>query len=211
MFGTQHQYYLVIKSYAQNTNFINKSYSEPILNGCAGIFAGLTEAALTPFERVQAILQTEKYHQKYKNTFHAFRGIYNDYGLRELYRGLNSICIRNGFANSMFFALRKPITEFFPHSTSQLQNTFYNFLTGALLGASLSTIIYPLNVLKANMQADIGGEFTTVYKKFRIIYESRDKRLSLYNKGISGNFWRALLSWGITNAAYELFLDFFKY
>ena len=61
------------------------------------------------------------------------------------------------------------------------------------------------------MQADIGGEFTTVYKKFRIIYESRDKRLSLYNKGISGNFWRALLSWGITNAAYELFLDFFKY
>ena len=189
---------------------MNKSYAEPLLNGFAGIFAGLTEATLTPFERIQAILQTEKYHDKYKNTFHAFKEIHREYGFRELYRGLNAICIRNGLSNSIFFSLRKPIAELFPKTNSQLKNTFYNFLSGALLGTTLSTLFFPLNVLKANMQARVGGEFTTVYKKFRIIYESRDKQLSLYNKGIKGNFWRAMLSWGITNSAYEFYLDAFK-
>ena len=210
MFGTQHQYYLIAKSYVQNTCFESKALTEPLLNGFAGIFAGLTEATLTPLERIQAILQTEKYHNRYKNTFHAFRGIYNEYGVKELYRGLNAICIRNSVSNSIFFSLRKPIAELFPKSNSKIKNTIYNFLTGALLGTTLSTIFFPLNVLKSNMQAELGGEFVTVYKQFRIVYESRDKRLSLYNKGISGNFWRALLSWGITNSAYEFYLDALK-
>lgn len=39
----------------------------------AAIVAGTFEAALMPFERVQTILADAAYHQKYRNTHHAFR------------------------------------------------------------------------------------------------------------------------------------------
>lgn len=39
----------------------------------AGIIAGTFEAVLMPFERVQTILADATYHEKYKNTHHAFR------------------------------------------------------------------------------------------------------------------------------------------
>lgn len=39
----------------------------------AGIIAGTFEAVLMPFERVQTILADATYHQKYKNTHHAFK------------------------------------------------------------------------------------------------------------------------------------------
>jgi hypothetical protein len=206
MFGSQHQYYLIAKSHLENTKFINKKYAEPFLNGFAGIFAGLTEAVLTPFERIQAILQTEKFHDKYKNTFDAFKQIYRQHGFKELYRGLNAIALRNSLSNSIFFSLRKPMTDLFPRSNSQISNAIYNFITGALLGATISTLFYPLNVLKSNMQAKVGGEYVSVYKKFRIVFESRDKQMSLFNKGINGNFLRALLAWGITNSSFEIYL-----
>jgi len=38
-----------------------------------GMVAGTIEAALMPFERVQTILADAAYHEKYKNTHHAFR------------------------------------------------------------------------------------------------------------------------------------------
>lgn len=37
------------------------------------MIAGSFEAVLMPFERVQTILADAAYHEKYKNTHHAFR------------------------------------------------------------------------------------------------------------------------------------------
>jgi Mitochondrial carrier protein len=39
----------------------------------AGMVAGTFEAVFMPFERVQTILADAAYHEKYKNTHHAFR------------------------------------------------------------------------------------------------------------------------------------------
>lgn len=45
-----------------------------ILAKClAGMVAGTIEAVLMPFERVQTILADAAYHEKYRNTHHAFR------------------------------------------------------------------------------------------------------------------------------------------
>lgn len=38
----------------------------------AAMIAGTTEAVLTPFERIQTLLQDHKYQQQFKNTTHAF-------------------------------------------------------------------------------------------------------------------------------------------
>uniref|UniRef100_A0A1I7U644 COX assembly mitochondrial protein n=1 Tax=Caenorhabditis tropicalis TaxID=1561998 RepID=A0A1I7U644_9PELO len=61
-------------------------------------FSGACEALLCPLERVQALLQTSKYHDKFKNTLHALTRI-QDYGYREYYRGFSVILIRNSLSS----------------------------------------------------------------------------------------------------------------
>lgn len=39
----------------------------------AGLIAGTVEAVLMPFERVQTILADATFHERYKNTQHAFK------------------------------------------------------------------------------------------------------------------------------------------
>jgi hypothetical protein len=187
-----------------------KSVSETkryyILTSISGGLAGLTEATLNPFERVQAVLQQSKFHDSYKHTFHVFQEITREHGFKELYRGMSAICLRNSFSNAVFFSLRSPIKSLFPEAKSKVENSVYDFINGGLLGACLSTLNFPLNVIKSNMQAKIGGKFTGIYHTFKLVYEARDRRILLMFKGVGSNFTRALLGWGITNSVYELIL-----
>lgn len=73
----------------------------------AGMVAGTFEAILMPFERIQTVLADAAYHEKYQNTHHAFRMIISEHGVKELYRGLLPILIRNGPSNAVFFVLRE--------------------------------------------------------------------------------------------------------
>lgn len=51
----------------------------------AAFFAGTLEAVLTPFERLQTLMQSEKYNRNFRHTGHAFYDI-RVYGLFEYYR-----------------------------------------------------------------------------------------------------------------------------
>jgi hypothetical protein len=127
-----------------------------------------------------------------------------------LYRGLSALSLRNSLSNTVFFSVRKPIKDLFPKTESEIQNLFFNFLTGGLIGAFVSTIFYPMNVLKSHMQAKIGGEFLSIVNTFHILYDSRERKLSALFKGVGGNFWRAVFAWGITNASFEFYLKFLR-
>jgi hypothetical protein len=203
MFGSQHEYYLALKQW---TNMSHHT----LLMGVAGALAGLTEATLTPFERVQAVLQVEKFHTSYTNSLHVFQQVTKLHGYRELYRGFSAICIRNSLSNFIFFTARQPLKSVFPAARSKLENVVYDFMSGGLLGATISTLFYPLNVVKSHMQVKIGGEFMSVKAAFRTIYVARDRRLLNMFKGVHGNFIRAIFSWGITNSVYELVLPSIK-
>ena len=181
-----------------------------LITSISGGMAGLTEAILTPFERVQALLQIPKYHDSYRHTWHVFQDVTKAHGFNELYRGMSAICMRNAFSNSLFFSLRIPMKEMFPETDNKFENSIYDFLNGALIGAVLSTMFFPLNVVKSNMQANVGGDFPGIYKTFMVVYEQRDRKLAGMFKGVGGNFTRALLAWGITNSVYELILSSFK-
>lgn len=215
MFGTQHEYYLLFKKHCENSNseFIKSMNSfrrDLLITGLSACFAGLTEATLTPFERVQAVLQMQKFHDSYRHTWHVFEEISKSHGIKELYRGLSAICIRNSLSNVIFFTIRQPLKASFPNTNSKLKNTLYDFLSGGILGAFISTLFYPLNVVKSHMQAKVGGDFANIYQTFRIVFESRDRNINMLFKGIGSNFTRAILSWGFTNAAYELVLSTFR-
>jgi len=214
LFGTQHQYYILIRDslekLIERKHFIdNHSLIDPIIQGSAGYLAGTTEALLTPFERIQAILQTPKYHDSYKNTFHIFKELRQRYGFRELYRGFVIISLRNSVSNVLWFSLRNPLKKSLPEPTHKAQDVLFNFLSGGILGAFISTVFYPFNFVKSHMQSGIGGPFPGVIRSFKELYAKNPGVVNFY-RGAHGNFVRAMLSWGITNSSYEFYLDFFK-
>ncbi|XP_053694866.1 mitochondrial nicotinamide adenine dinucleotide transporter SLC25A51 [Sabethes cyaneus] len=169
----------------------------------AGLMAGSVEAILMPFERVQNLLADANYHQKYKNTHHAFRLIFIEYGFKELYRGLVPILWRNGPSNAMFFVMREEADQRLPKRPTVITQRTQEFVAGACIGAFISSVFYPLNVIKVTMQSRIGTPYESMWWALRQVYYERDRKLRNVYKGVSMNCTRAFFSWGIMNSAYE--------
>lgn len=177
----------------------------------ASVFAGTCEAILTPFERVQVLLLTPKHHGTFKSTYHTLTTLhcYNS-GVKEYYRGLSAILIRNGFSNAIFFGLRKPIKQLLPKADQgTVKNSVNDFISGAVIGAICSTLFYPINVIKTRMQSNVGGEFLSLKQTYVLIYNERGRDLRKFFRGCHVNIARSFLSWGIINASFEMLLKFF--
>lgn len=174
-----------------------------VVKSVAALASGSLEAVLMPFERIQTLLADAHYHNSFKNTFHAFKEIGRLYGFREYYRGLFPILLRNGPSNVGFFIIREEVQVRLPETDSKLRRTFYQFVSGACIGAFLSSIFYPLNVVKVSIQSNIGGEYRNPLIVLGEVYRERGGRVRHIYHGVGTNCTRAFLSWGVMNAAYE--------
>lgn len=171
----------------------------------AGLVAGCCEAVLMPFERIQTLLIHPKYHQQFKNTAHAAQYINQNYGIKEFYRGLVPILLRNGPSNALFFIIRDEVQLRLPRQENMIYRSLQDFVAGASIGACLSTLFYPLNVIKIAMQIDLGGPHRTLACEFKNILRKRGSNYVNFYHGAGLNISRAFLSWGIINASYEIF------
>lgn len=197
MFGT-------FKTYSENITKTVPSISPFSVVCAAAILAGSTEALLTPFERVQTLLQDRHYNTKFKNTYHAFIDL-RKHGFKEYYRGFTPIILRNSIGNILFFSLKDRVKDgFLPSSNSVLSNLVNNFIAGAFVGALTSTIFYPVNVVKTQMQVCCGTKFVSLYEAFKITYNERGRSIKKMYLGVHVNYTRAFLSWGIINASHQL-------
>lgn len=79
-----------------------------------------------------------------------------------------------------------------------------NFFSGAVLGAIISTLFYPLNVAKSLMQLTVGGPHPSVWATLARAHVDRGGLRGLYH-GVHGNALRSMVSWGIINSSYELY------
>ncbi|CAH0557738.1 unnamed protein product [Brassicogethes aeneus] len=177
-----------------------------IAKALGALLSGTTEAILMPFERIQTLMADSTYHKKFRNTFHAFRFV-KGYGVGEYYRGLVPILFRNGPSNVGFFIIREEMQEKLPKYETELLRTTTEFLCGALIGVFLSSLFYPLNVLKVQMQSKIGGPYENPLQVLGNIYRERGCRISKMYYGVGTNCFRAMLSWGVMNTAYEHIKD----
>ncbi|KAH7728838.1 Mitochondrial carrier triple repeat protein 1 [Aphelenchoides avenae] len=195
----------------------------------AAFLSGATEALLCPFERIQALLQTSAFHDKIRNTADAFQAV-RRHGVKEFYRGISAIVIRNSLSNVLFFTMREPLMSAVfrlgvqtvdavdgrsvdpnaspksPRSKKEapLISLFADFISGAFLGATISTIFFPVNAVKIRMQSTLATEFLSPWAVFRMVWDERNRSLSGLYRGVQMNFGRSLISWGITNTVYEL-------
>ncbi|KAK2908721.1 hypothetical protein QQF64_001352 [Cirrhinus molitorella] len=180
----------------------------PVLltDSIAAVLAGTAEAVLTPFERVQTLLQDPRHHGNFQNTAHIFRFLLQQHGIRELYRGLVPIVLRNGPSNVFFFGLRGPIKDLLPEAETKAGHLVNDFVCGGILGAGLGVVFYPLNLVKSHAQVQIGGEFQSCRTILLNVLRERDGKVSRLFRGVHLNFQRSVFSWGIINATYELLL-----
>ncbi|KAL3889953.1 hypothetical protein ACJMK2_002268 [Sinanodonta woodiana] len=179
----------------------------PVKQITAGMLAGTVEAVLTPFERVQVLMQDKRNYNKYSNTVHAVKELYK-YGLREYYRGLTPILLRNGPSNVAFFMTRDYIIASYPSVKNETSKIMLDFISGALLGALISTISYPINVVKVRMQAQIGGPFHGFIQTSCVLFSEREWKLTNVYRGVHINYTRAFISWGVINATYEFLIRY---
>ena len=99
----------------------SSSTEEPVfIRLLASSCSGLTEALLTPFERVQTLMQIPKYNDSFKNFFEAFKQM----GLRECYTGFSAIALRNMLGSGLFLFFREPVQKHLPHSSNAAVNLY---------------------------------------------------------------------------------------
>jgi len=197
MFGTFEQFKRIL---------IERQVSTTSSVVLAAFFAGCTEAILTPFERIQTLMLDHRWSSQFRNTPHAFVSL-AQYGIREYYRGLSAILLRNGPSNIIFFGCRDPIRSTLPDSLNQF-GLLADFLSGACLGAFISTIFYPLNTTKTHMQASLGGEFRSFRSVFLTLLKERGAAGMF--RGVHVNYTRSFMSWGIINMTYGYLLRILK-
>ena len=201
---------LMFGTYNQTHNFIIDHspvhLSLLVSHSLAASFAGCTEAVLMPFERAQCLLQAKNYNQRLSNTWHTFKVLHQS-GFKEFYRGLSAVVIRNCLSNILFLGLREPIKEYLPTPKSHFGESLCSFISGAGLGMVLSTMFFPLNVVKNRMMTDtIGGEFLNISTTFRTIFNERNRKWRKMFRGVHINYTRAFISWGIINMVYDFLM-----
>lgn len=96
-------------------------------------------------------------------------------------------------------------------STGQIRHKdsmLHDFLSGAILGMFISTLFYPLSVVRTRMQTRAPGtEFLSIVKAFNAVYSERDRKFTRLFHGCLINVLRQFVSWGIINCSYEFVLD----
>lgn len=131
------------------------------------------------------------------------------HGFLEYYRGITAILLRNGPSNILFFSLRDHVRGYLSPSGSHSSigaDLWRDFLSGSCVGAVISTLFYPVNVIRTRMQTEPPGtRHLSLWRASVDIYHQRDGNLRKLMRGVHINYSRSFLSWGIINACYELF------
>ncbi|KAJ6218595.1 hypothetical protein RDWZM_009752 [Blomia tropicalis] len=208
MFGAYNQYGNWLRSNPETASLLE---GHPLWTSFfASMLGGSTEALLTPFERIQMILQDGRTHNQYRNTMDAFMKL-RKYGFGEYYRGMTAVLIRNGPSTFMYFGFKDEVKSWVErHQKNMGQNVSFNnltnFLTGGILGAFISTIFYPINVVRIQMMIqEVGSPKISIWSSWINLYQERYGKPHLILSGIQLNMVRSILYWGCMTVFAEHF------
>ncbi|XP_007889236.1 solute carrier family 25 member 53 [Callorhinchus milii] len=173
----------------------------------AGCLAGAIEAlVLTPFERIQNVLQDHRKVAKLPHVQSILKEFYS-YGLKGslqlgYYRGFLPVLLRNSTGSALYFTFKDPIKNSL--SDQGLPVGISAFVSGSVNGVAICLALYPLSVLVANVQSQVGAGTQSLRTSAQNLWASRSGKLLYVYRGSSLIVLRSCLSWGITTAIYEL-------
>ncbi|XP_048400562.1 solute carrier family 25 member 53-like [Stegostoma tigrinum] len=172
----------------------------------AGSLSGIIEAlALTPFERVQNVLQDHRKDVKFPNT-HSILKEFNSYSFKNklqlgYYRGFLSILLRNGTGSALYFSFKDPVKDLFLERG--IPSGISAFVSGSFNGMMVCFILYPLSAVIANVQSHIGEKKMSLWNFIAKFWVSRARSLLYIYRGGSLVILRSCITWGITTTIYE--------
>ncbi|XP_045886903.1 solute carrier family 25 member 53-like [Micropterus dolomieu] len=176
--------------------------STSALPALAGFGAGLVEAVVfTPLERVQNVLQNSQNDRHLPTLKSVLVRLKTQSLVIGYYKAFLPITARNALGSSLYFGLKGPVCDVV--AGQGLSPLVSSFLSGTLTSMAISLALYPLSVLIANMQAQVGGEVTGVMAYWRMLWKSRQRSVALLYRGGSLVILRSCITWGITTAIYD--------
>ncbi|KII68038.1 Solute carrier family 25 member 51 [Thelohanellus kitauei] len=169
---------------------------EFLLYTLAGCTSGTIEVIFTPLERVQTLLTCPRHAMALNNMVSGSLYIFKYYPFKEFYRGWQAVLLRNCVSTALFFYIRDEINAHWP--VGKYEN-LKNFMTGAALGCTMSTLCYPINATRIHMQSELGDQHPNLKESFSRLFNQRNRSIRGLYFGGGTNALRSLISWGIIN------------
>lgn len=155
----------------------------------AGAFSGIPLAAIIgPTERIKCLMQVDK--SKYNGFSHCFQSVYQEGGLKSVFRGTGSTALRDVPGNAAYFGTY----EFVKRLTCQLEgrekaSTVGTLLAGGCAGVCNWIIAIPFDTVKSRWQTAPAGMYDTSVHVFQTLVRQEGPR-ALF-RGISPALLRA--------------------
>uniref|UniRef100_A0A452SMA6 Solute carrier family 25 member 53 n=2 Tax=Ursus americanus TaxID=9643 RepID=A0A452SMA6_URSAM len=173
----------------------------------AGLMSGVVEAvALSPFERVQNVLQDGRKQARFPSTVSILKE-FNSYGLwgrlsLGYYRGFWPVLLRNSLGSALYFSFKDPIQDGL--AEQGLPNWVPALVSGSVNGTITCLVLYPLIVLVANMQSHIGWQsMPSLWASAQDVWDTRGRKVFLIYRGGSLVILRSSVTWGLTTAIHD--------
>ncbi|XP_021788180.1 solute carrier family 25 member 53-like [Papio anubis] len=173
----------------------------------AGVMSGLVEAvALSPFERVQNVLQDGHKQARFPSSFNILEE-FNSYGLwgqlsRGYYRGFWPVLARNSLGSALYFSFKHPIQDGL--AEQGLPHWVPALVSGSVNETITCLVLYPLIVLVGNMQSHIGWQsMPSLWVSAQDVWNTWGQKLLLIYRGGSLVILRSRVTWGLTTAIHE--------
>ncbi|XP_044061522.1 solute carrier family 25 member 53-like [Siniperca chuatsi] len=196
LFGLQDTLLCQLSLSSQNVIFTSA------LPALAGFGAGLVEAVIsTPLERVQNVLQNSQNDRHLPTLKSVLVRLKAQRPAVGYYRAFLPITARNTLGSSLYFGLKGPVCAVV--AVQGLSPMVSSFISGTLTSMAISLALYPLSVLVANMQAQVGGEVKGVMACWKMLWKSRQQSVALLYRGGSLVILRSCITWGLTTAIYD--------
>nr|XP_033802140.1 solute carrier family 25 member 53 [Geotrypetes seraphini] len=200
---------LLFGTYDTLLRFVSANHSGPYKlrdRWKAGFMSGSLEAVvLSPFERIQNIMQDGRKNVRFPD-IHSILRYFNSCGFKEglaegYFRGFSPVLLRNGVGSALYFSFKDPIRDCL--SGKGLPSWLPPLVSGSVNGTVTCLLLYPLSVLIANMQSQVGQETLSIGESMKSIWESRGKKVSLIYRGGSLVILRSCVTWGLTTAIHD--------
>lgn len=170
---------MFVKYFLRFTTFeVFKSKNDNIVqNFAAGIGAGIVESLfITPFELVKTNLQTTQN----KSPLEVIKKLYNTNGIRGLYRGYSSTCIRQSTNQAFNFSVYYKLRNFFIKENEK--PNIFKIVFATLLSSSIGPILTsPIDTIKTRFM-NPKYNYKSVFEAIKDII--KNEGISSFYKGL---------------------------